>query len=167
MTDNPYAFPATEDVELQAIFLSPDEVSYTVTAVSDNPTMGSATANGLSSVAVMNGEEVTLAATPNQGYRFLHWQDNDTNSERTVMVISDSVFTAYFETVGGTEGIGGICDENIRIYSTDGHILVEGTNDEVYVFDMTGRNVRNEILTAGVYLVKIGERPARKVVVIR
>lgn len=59
----------------------------------------------------------------------------------------------------------GICD--IRIYSTDSHIVVIGTTDEVRVFDMVGRNVRNEVLPAGVYLVKIGERPARKVIVMQ
>ena len=57
--------------------------------------------------------------------------------------------------------------DGIHIYSIDGHILVNGTTDEVRVFDMVGRNVRNEALPAGVYMVKIGNHPARKVVVIR
>ena len=45
--------------------------------------------------------------------------------------------------------------------------MIEGTTDEVRVFDMTGRNVRNEELPAGVYLVKVGDYLTRKVVVIR
>ena len=57
------------------------------------------------------------------------------------------------------------CD--IRIYSTNGRIIAEGTTDEVLVFDIVGRNVRNEALPAGLYTVKVGERSARKVVVIR
>ena len=49
-----------------------------------------------------------------------------------------------------------------------GRIVVEGTEDEaVHIFDITGRSVRNEALTTGVYIVKVGERPARKVVVMK
>jgi hypothetical protein len=45
--------------------------------------------------------------------------------------------------------------------------VVNGTTDEVRVFDMVGRIIRNEALPAGVYMVKVGDRPARKMVVIK
>lgn len=49
-----------------------------------------------------------------------------------------------------------------------GRIVVEGTEDEaVHIFDITGRSVRNEALPTGVYMVKIGNRPVRKVVVMK
>ena len=45
--------------------------------------------------------------------------------------------------------------------------MVKGATDEVRVFDMMGRGVRNNALPSGVYLVKVGDHPARKVVVVR
>lgn len=49
----------------------------------------------------------------------------------------------------------------------DGRIVVDGTSDEVHIFDIVGREVRNSGLRNGVYLVKVGERPAKKVVVVK
>ena len=58
--------------------------------------------------------------------------------------------------------------ENINIYTLDGRIIVEGAEGEtVRIFDITGRSVRNEALHTGVYIVKVGDRPARKVVVMK
>ena len=53
--------------------------------------------------------------------------------------------------------------------------LVEGTTDEVLVYDMMGRQLATahrspftfHLSTPGVYLVKVGDRPAQKVVVMR
>lgn len=80
---------------------------------------------------------------------------------------SASVSLSNIATNGSTQGIGNIESEGIRIYGEGDHIVVEGTTDEVRVYDMVGRSVRNEVLRAGVYMVKVGNRPARKVVVIR
>ncbi len=69
-----------------------------------------------------------------------------------------------------TEDCNGINDieaDDISIYSADGRIVVEGATDEVNVFDMMGRRVRNNALPAGVYMVKVSDYPARKVVVVR
>ena len=76
-----------------------------------------------------------------------------------------------------TNGEVGICDiaeDGIRVYSIDGRIVVEGTTDDVRVYDRMGREVfhathadRTSALPGGVYLVKIGTMPAKKVVVIR
>ena len=64
-------------------------------------------------------------------------------------------------------GIGDPDVESINIYTLGGRIVVEGAEGEtVRIFDITGRSIRNNSLPAGVYLVKIGDRPARKVVVI-
>ena len=146
-----------------------DEVeTYTITVSSADPTMGSVTVNGEAMVTVEEGEAVTLAATANEGYHFLHWNDGNTNAERTVVVTSDTTFTAYFEADGGTEGIGGIEAVNAKVYAEHGRIVVEGVEGEtVSVFDVAGRQVKNSDLHAGVYMVKIGSALARKVVVTR
>lgn len=52
------------------------------------------------------------------------------------------------------------------VYVRGGSIVVEGAEGEtVQVFDIMGHLVHNSSLDAGVYLVKVGSHPARKVVV--
>ena len=42
------------------------------------------------------GVEVTLTATPNEGYHFEKWSDGETNATRTIKVTSDVALTAEF-----------------------------------------------------------------------
>ena len=86
------------------------------------------------------------------------------------------------------EGIDGIETVDAKIYQRDGRIVVEsgdgGPLGEVRVFDVMGRNVATgdaacrvstdgtnrttfEVPTSGAYIVKIGNRTAKKIVVIR
>ena len=39
----------------------------------------------------------TITGVPNRGYVFSHWNDGDTSNPRTVYVVSDTSFTAYFD----------------------------------------------------------------------
>ena len=56
--------------------------------------------------------------------------------------------------------------ENSNIYSIGGRIIVEGAEGEtVHIFDILGRSVRNDAIPTGIYLVKVGNHPARKVIV--
>lgn len=80
---------------------------------------------------------------------------------------SASISLSNIATNASTLDIPNIGADGICIYSESGRIVVNGTTDEVRIFDMTGRNIHNEALTAGVYMVKVGNHPARKVVVIR
>ena len=65
-------------------------------------------------------------------------------------------------------GIDEVQADAVRVYSRGGDIVVEGADGEaVRIFDITGRNVHNEALHTGVYIVKVGNRPARKVVVMK
>lgn len=65
-------------------------------------------------------------------------------------------------------GIGDPDVENINIYTLGGRIVVEGADGEtVSIFDITGRSVPNVALHTGVYIVKVGDRPARKIVVMK
>ena len=57
--------------------------------------------------------------------------------------------------------------ENCNIYSIGGRIIVEGAEGEtVHIFDILGRSVRNDAIPTGIYLVKVGNHPARKVIVV-
>lgn len=74
----------------------------------------------------------------------------------------------FSEIISDCDGIEDADISSVTIYALGGRIVVEGAEGEtVRIFDITGRNVRNEALHTGVYIVKIGDRPARKVVVMK
>lgn len=114
-----------------------------------------------------------VEATPRNGYRFDHWSDGSTQNPYTYTTMGSLTLTAYFAST--TEGIADIEEYGARTYTIDGHIVVEGAEGEtVHVFDMMGRMVASTAgndacvpVPIGVYLVKVGTLPARKVVVIR
>ena len=149
----------------------PAPTLYTVTIGSDNSAMGTATGGG----TVADGASITITATSNPGYHFLRWNDGNTDSVRTVTITSDTTFVAYFEA--NAVGIGDNCCESaVRIFATDGCIIVEENveNLPIRIMDITGRTLLTERATrlrhpmshAGIYFVKVGHYPARKVVVI-
>lgn len=69
----------------------PDTVWRTVTLHCDS-TMGSVSGGGV----YVDSSMVTITATANDGYRFMQWDDGDTNAARTLLLVSDTTFTAYF-----------------------------------------------------------------------
>lgn len=159
VTYNPYQFAVLSDTSFMAIFVE-EGTTFNITVESADTTMGTVTGGDIYPAL----DQVIITANPKDGYQFDHWQDGNNENPRTITATSDSTFTAYFVS---SQGIGDIAKDELNIYSRNGHIVVEGTTDEVRVFDMTGRSVRNEALPAGVYMVKIGARSARKVVVMR
>ena len=76
----------TADVTLTAEFAIN---VYTVTLSAEN---GTVTGAG----EYNHGTEVTLTATPNEGYRFVKWSDGDTNATRTITVTADVTLIAEF-----------------------------------------------------------------------
>ena len=62
---------------------------YTVTLTAEN---GIVTGDG----EYNHGTEVTLTATPNEGYHFVKWSDGDTNPTRTITVTDNVTLTAEF-----------------------------------------------------------------------
>lgn len=65
------------------------------------------------------------------------------------------------------ESIDDIDTDDIKVYSLGGRIIIEGADGEkVRIFDMLGRPLDTKHLTlnTGVYLVRVGNRPAVKVV---
>ena len=127
----------------------------------------------MGTVQVLNEPSCTSAnavvnAVPAAGYHFDHWSDGTTTNPYSLTVTEDMVLTAYFAADGGTEGIDDIAAGDIRIYALGGNIMVDGTDGQpVCVFDITGRQTGTQSLPAGVYMVKVGTIPARKVAVIR
>ena len=149
------------------------ENAFTFTAQSEDESKGI--------VQVLNEPTCTnpnavLNAVPASGYRFDHWSTGSTQNPYSLIVTTDTVITAYFVSEGGTEGIGEVGSQQSegRVYAVEGKIVVDGAEGEtVRVYDVTGRMVQtfthssNQALPAGVYMVEVGQHPARKVVVLR
>lgn len=71
-------------------------------------------------------------------------------------------------------GVDDLDVENINIYTLGDRIIVEGAEGEtVCIYDIAGRLIQtfkqssNQAIPSGVYLVRVGDRPAQKVVVKR
>ena len=140
------------------------ETLFGFSAVSDDESMG--TVQILTEPSCTNPNAV-LYAVPADGYHFDHWSTGGTENPYTLTVTSDTTIIAYFVS---NQGIGEIGTNDIHISVFDGRICIEGiTNEEVRVYDITGRMVQNHSLPSGVYIVKVGTGtlPAQKVVVMR
>ncbi len=151
-----------------------DVVNYTVTVLSDNEEMGTVTGGR----TVVEGTEVTIEAIPSEGYRFVRWNDNVIDNPRTVVVVADVTYTAYFEAIPiPPVGIDDVEIDNVTYSVVNGKIIVSGAEEmTLSVYDMMGRCVAEQKAgkhapvcpqQQGVYLVKVGTLPAVKVVVIR
>ncbi len=165
---NSYTFAVTEDVDLVADFVAVGTM-FRITTEANNVALGHVEGGGMYGV----GEYATLTAIPNENCWFEHWEDGSTGNPRQVYVGCDATYTAYFASPGV-----GISETDtfpaITVYVVGGRIVVDGAEGEtVTVYDMIGRLTQtfrhssNQDLPGGVYLVKVGDFPARKVVVIR
>ena len=91
ITDNPRAITVTGDATYTAYFTI-DE--HTVTVTENNSAMGATWGSGNYDF----GSEIDIAAYPRYGYAFLSWNDGNTETPRTIIVESDTTFTAIFAT---------------------------------------------------------------------
>ena len=166
-TDATITVVVTSDTTLTANFAVN---TYVIEAVASDATMGTVTGSG----EYTYGATVVLEATANAGYRFVRWSTGETDAHIEFVATEDLSVIAYFESVG----IDDVDDNTVEIYSTDSRIIVKGAeNKDVYVYDVNGRCVRRQakatetieftMSVSGVYLVKVGDMPAKRVVVVR
>lgn len=104
--------------------------SFTVKVGVNNSVMGRVSATGLNNgvISAVAGSEVTVTATPNQGYKFVRWdliQSTEGYSDRrgadsagsdklTFTVHGNCTVTAVFAAVsGGSDPAGGVTPSNI------------------------------------------------------
>ncbi|MDR1459166.1 MAG: M12 family metallo-peptidase [Bacteroidales bacterium] len=66
---------------------------YRVSVLSNNTRMGNVSGSG----EYAPNATAIIDATANSGYRFVQWDDNNTQTPRTITVTQDTVFTANFE----------------------------------------------------------------------
>jgi hypothetical protein len=152
------AITVTHDITLVAIFGIED--MYYVYAAPQNPTMGNVTGsddyhkrnNGESPVFKREyaaNSVASITAIANTGYRFVQWNDNNTDNPREFTVTGDSIFTAIFES---TVGITDAAISTINVYpnpATDNITIVLPKNVDqanFTLYDMQGKMlIRKEV----------------------
>jgi uncharacterized repeat protein (TIGR02543 family) len=168
-TNSEYTFIATCDETLLAVFKA---IPTTTVTINVNYNAAEGTVTGAGDYAI--GSTVTLTAVPATGYRFVGWSDGNTDNPRIFTATTDLTLTAIFELVG----IDDIDMSQVTISSVDSKIVVRGAEGmSIYVFDVNGRvvnrvnnandNTEFRMESTGVYLVKVGNAAAKRVVVVR
>lgn len=88
--------------------------------------------------------------------------------DATVSGGSAVTITNYGNSGGGNNSLEDFALLPFTISSSHGEIIVEGCeNCEVKVFDIEGRLLNNSNLNSGVYIIKVGNYPSQKIVVVR
>lgn len=152
---------------------NPSAVLDTIEVVSANETMGTVTGGGV----FEDGTEITISATPNAGYRFVRWNDNNTDNPRTIVCEGNATYTAYFELIP-TTGINDVNAADVKLFPnpTSGNLYVEVEGlQKVEIIDAVGRVVLSQNngtvnmsnLANGIYTVRVsanGTTSIKKVV---
>lgn len=148
---------------------------YTLTVLSDNAIMGTVSGSG----SFPENTTTDISATANPGYRFVRWNDNNTEISRSITITSDTTFTAYFEIDSGTQGIDDMSAPDIKLYPNPTSSIIYVEHDHVgkiEVIDAVGRimmtenngnTVNIEHLSNGIYSFRIhvnGNSVIKKVV---
>ena len=153
-----------------------EDFVYDFSATSSNPARGTVT---IVTEPTCDYREAQVQANAYHGYHFDHWSDGNTDNPRYIVVLQDTHIVAYFASDNGEdEGIEETAEERVRFYQRNGQIVVEGAEGyPVYLYDVVGRllatkretaqEVLLDVPASGAYLVKIGDAPARRIVVRR
>ena len=112
----------------------------------------------------------------------------DTTIVHDTTLVTDTLWMTHYDTVFVHDtifihdtvvvGVGDVDALNAKVYVNNGQIVVEGTEgNTVWLYDAVGRllatkqndysTLRFDVPTTGTYLIKVGDHPARRVVVIR
>ena len=148
-----------------------EELAREFTVASDNGALGTAEILQRPNCTSIIG---VVRATPASDCVFLRWSDGSSDNPHLVFVTTDTTFTAYFSidsvqgiedaadmdydlhVVGRTVVIGGAAGRRVLLCTIDGRILHDGlTVDPATIVVPAG----------GIYLLRVGNGPARKVVV--
>ena len=93
-TDNPRVINVDRYMNLTAYFT--EATPLVVNASSMNSAMGNVYVSNYSGWGYYKGDTIELTAGPITGYSFSHWNDQNTENPRTVILESDTAFYAYF-----------------------------------------------------------------------
>lgn len=158
-TFNPYTFAVVDNVQLTAFFYE-NGSPYQDTLVVHDTVYVDVPVHDTTYIALTDTLYLTATDT-----LFLH------DTIYLPQYIHDTVYITQ-------EGIDGVEALNVKVYSSQGQIVVEGAEGNmVTLYDVNGRvlatkqdeyaPLRFDSPVSGTYMIKIGNHPARKVVVIR
>ena len=112
--------------------------NMTITVTSANESMGTVSGSG----EYAFGTVATITATPNEGYRFVSWNDGNTDNPRTITVTEDATYIANFEEAIGIESRDVLSELTFYPNPTSGTITFNRTDiNKVEVLDAMGRRV--------------------------
>ena len=167
----------TSDTTVTANFeLIPVNPDYYTVTVNYDATMGEV--YGAPEEDVVAGSSVTLTARAAEGYKFVGWvigTDTIADNPYTFTVIDNVTITAVFKS---NIGIADVELSEVNVYSVNDMIYINGAEgQQVYLFDVNGRvlnstanateRVAFRVANTGVYLVKVGNAAAKRVVVMQ
>ena len=132
-----------------------EEFAFEFTASANDATFGS--------VAVSTGEscnEKIMTATPESCYRFVAWNDGNTNNPRTIRVTQDTTLTANFERAVYTQAISHVICEGTTYTENGFNVSEAGTYtqnlqtingcDSIVTLTLSVNPVANTNLTAAI-----------------
>ena len=107
------------------------------------------------------GEQITLKATANEGYKFIQWSDGNTDNPRVVTVTSDVTYTAEFAPIPTQHVLVDGIYYNFDITKKEATVTYNGSEDHWYSQSYSGdvvipatvnyENVTFNVLTIGQY----------------
>ena len=161
----------------ELVFVASFEVKRVTVTVEYDTLKGTITGMG----EYRYGDTVRLAATAKSGYYFKKWSDGVTENPRVWVITSNISLTATFEAgeEPDDESIDNAEAVETTVFGANGYVIVETTTPQpVVIYDAVGRMIlrdanasegrRQYLMPAtGVYIVRVGETPAHKVVVRR
>ena len=115
---------------LKKKYYYPTDKYFFITVQPNSSSFGSTVPNGTDKY--LKDSSLSISATPNTGYIFSRWSDNDTNASRTVTVIEDKTYTAIFTlpnytvTYNGNDNTGGSVPTDSHSYSSGSEVEVLG-----------------------------------------
>ena len=150
-TDNPRTIIITQDTTLTAIC----EINkYIISLSAENGVV-------IGAGEYMHGSEATLAAIPNNGYRFAQWSDGNTENPRYIIVTQDITLSAILSLINDPSvNIENSPNSNISIFTTGNTLHIDSITTNYQIHTTTGQliysgNATTLTLPRGIYLITI------------
>ena len=173
-TVNPRYYRVANDTTFRAYFeRDPNYVKkFEIKVKASNPTCGAVNGNGMYD----SNSIATIRAEPFTGYRFLQWNDWETDSVRDILVDRDREFIAHFLPIDDNDdnddnNIESVAEEHITMVPNPTHskitITAESIINKLECYDLSGKLQWQQILklqsttldvsqmNPGIYVIKI------------
>lgn len=151
-------------------------IYYALNVHADDVAMGTAAGNG----QFPRGTRVELGAVPYGSYHFVRWSDGAEENPHTVTVTGEETIVAFFAADDTTAINDPDPNAAIRVFALGRSVVAEApANLAVTIYNAMGqqmlsvpgrqdpapRRVTSQPLTSGVYVVRIGDKPATKIII--